>query len=771
MIKNLFFLLLLSSLATAYGEQLEEIVVTAQKREQSISDVPMAINVISKETILEQGYARLDDLSEVVPGLIVQDTLVENLLSLRGISTQGFNPSFEHSLSTFIDGVSMGRGSQSLIPFLDVERVEVLRGPQPLFFGQNAIAGALSVVNRGADKTAGYIHTELGSDGQYSAQFAYGLQLGSDVSGRIAVGTDGSDGWLQDVNRPNTWPKRMMDALRLSLLWTPSDAYSMDIRTMSSKNEQTGSNFEVINCAPSRSSQPGLCDLLANDAEIHWDDELNNRVSMGGRQPLPAGTTHINLFGFDLPVTEMSGNPYFDRQDRTLDSNLISIEQVYDHESFSATWLVGYSDYDQDYWIDIDYSPYAFRQAHVEEQFRQRSHELRISAKNDSSLHWMAGLYYQNNDITAQNITFAAFSPVSQGVYFVEQDSWHSVFANVSIDVGESWRLDLGARHSDVEKQGRIHASTLSIDGIGIAKPLQVIATPVNDQRLNNSEFDVMFSATWNAGERLDLYGRYASGFKAGAFNVGFQIAPEPDTFTVLPEQARTLELGSHIRLLDSRLALNASFFSTRYDDMQLSVFHQPSVNFIAQNVARAGTDGVEIDGRLLLEGNLQIGFSATWLVADYENYPGARCNNQEVSAGVCINENPDGRPAWIRDRDGEDLVYAPGFSANLVLSKSFGLTQNLDASITFNGHFSTGYETSTSYWDDARQGSYQKYDLRVAVMNQRGIEAAVFARNFTDKQTLAVRGTASVFNGENAAGKLLTRGASYGLQLRYRID
>ncbi len=743
---------------------IDEVVVTARKAFERIEDVPSSIQVFDGSTVSNNGYIRMEDLSEFSPSLSIQDTLIENILALRGISTQGYNPGFEHSVATFVDGATLSRGQQSLLPMFDVARVEVIRGPQPVYFGQNAIAGAINVVNRRADDDLAYARFSYASQNESLVEFMSGFNVSDQLNLRIGYQNYHFDGWLDDYKTSATWPHRETDTARLSAYWEPSERYSLDLRVTRSRLAQEGSNFEVVNCDLSSGAAPGLCELLKTDPAVDWQDKLDNHSSFGGSLPLPSGTTSINLFGYDLPVVDQSNNPLFQSQDRKLDNTLVTLEQVWNLAAFQLTWQSNFTEYDSTYWTDIDYSPYAIRQAYFLETYKQRSHELRLARAN-TDMNGSIGIRWQETDITSFNTTFSAFSDQSQGVDYQESAEWLNLFAAYAWSVTQDIDIAAGIRYTRVRKSGSAYQTFARIGSQGYESLPAPVAGAMRRGEINNSRVTGSLTLSQKLGA-YRLYLKAVTAFKAGSFNSGFALSPDDTSFVVAPEKARSIEIG--LAWTASRFSVRGSIFNSRYDDLQVSVFHQPSSNFITQNAAKAISQGVEFEVTYHLLDALQLKAAGSLLDARYDSFKNARCNFNEVARGECTLVSGMIGSRFVTDRTDEELVYAPSWSSSVSLDYSKELA-GFDLTARLSLVMSDGYEASTSYWDDAQQDSYSKVDLR-AELARDNWKLALYGRNLTDEQTLVVRGTASVFNGSNAAGILRTRGRSAGVQLEYNF-
>jgi outer membrane receptor protein involved in Fe transport len=217
---------------------LEEITVTAQRREQSLKDVPISVQAFDGREVTRQGIISLSELSAFSPGLIVKDWSEEQGLILRGAGTQSKNLGVEQGVPTFIDGVHFGRGSQVRNSYLDLERIEVLKGPQPVFFGQNAAAGALNITTRKpTPEWEGNLSADVGNFGKTSVEGAVGGPITETFGVRVAAKYYELEGFMTDYYTGKKFPERESKTARMTLQWTPTDNFQSTLKVDWAEND------------------------------------------------------------------------------------------------------------------------------------------------------------------------------------------------------------------------------------------------------------------------------------------------------------------------------------------------------------------------------------------------------------------------------------------------------------------------------------------------------------------------------------------------------
>lgn len=415
---------------------LEEIVVTAQKRAESLQDVPISVAAITGEAITNNGINRLDDIDEFVPNLMISDNFVGSEIRIRGIGTSPGNSGFEQAVATFIDGVYFGRDRSSLAAFLDIERVEVLRGPQPTFFGQNAIAGALNIsTHKPGQEPEGYINATYGTDDEYSVDFAYGGPLTDTLGVRLALRTNGMDGFIENLNSGDV-PERDSKSGRLIADYKPTNDLSVTLKYEASELEQSGHTLQPVTCSAETDGNPSTSDPIvpchyALTNVTGYEAGLNDKLATGGYLPPPSGPV-LFLNGAGIPVVDASQVDFFQHEDRNLDTSNAAITLEYDFGDVVLNAISAYVEYDSEEYLDVDATPFALIHPHIVQDFEQTSQEIRLTSASESNHDWMVGIYYQNHELYELNelptAYLSPFGSITIGQNHTEESEWLSTF-------------------------------------------------------------------------------------------------------------------------------------------------------------------------------------------------------------------------------------------------------------------------------------------------------------------------------------------------------
>lgn len=495
-----------SYLPNLNAQQLEEIVVTAQRREQSLQEVPISIETYTSLQIRQQGYRDLESLASLVPGLIALPQQDQTVIMIRGFGTTGNALTLEQATPIFLDGIHFGRASQAKNAYLDVERIEILKGPQPVFFGNNATAGAFNI--RSKRPTAaweGDLDVEIGNNNTQQVSFGAGGPLSDTWGIRVAGKYETTDGYLIDVIDQQKYPHQEDFGGRLTLQWTPTDNFQATAKAEFGKIDAgsegkliclTGDSLVFGRRGPIR--QPGNSNSREGEPFSVW---LNPPNGEGTEIPhLPFPRTDGNCF--DSNRSRSNEGPYYDvptniRQ-TAAESGMLDIREVGQaylnddsdpllgpqnafssilggetidnfnsyldltytlNNGIEANWLTGFSKYNRETSEENFDSPFYENNQIRNINFDQWSTELRFTSPTGGTIEWMAGVFIQ--DTTLDNVTGNLRATVRRGVRMNnvwEDVRWHTAFATVTFNfLDDKASLDLGGRYSDIDKLTKAH--------------------------------------------------------------------------------------------------------------------------------------------------------------------------------------------------------------------------------------------------------------------------------------------------------------------------
>lgn len=712
--------------ADGFENALEEIVVTARKREESAQDVPISIVALTGEKIRVADLNRLEELQTYVPNLTVTETGIGTNLSIRGIGS-GENQGFEQSVGTYVDGIYRGRAQQSRIPFLDLESVEVLRGPQNTLFGMNSIAGALNIgTARPTDtlqaRVSGLYEPEL-SDRKVDG-FVSG-PLADTLSGRIAFHWRDVDGYTRNLTLGADEAQREERAVRGTLAWAPAVDWDVTLKVEHSTFDTAGRNIEIVDDRPAQAGPfagldyAQILQLFGQDASVA-NNVLDYRRSSNG-----------------------------DESDNEANEFVLTVDYG-GWGDFVLTSVTGWSSYEYGELCDCDFTGANVFKAFFSEDYDQFSQEFRLASPAGRTLDYVAGVFYQANDLAffdtlrvdANSILvpvidalagpgFGSLAANTGTPRTLDQDTdTLAAFAQATWSINDATRFNFGARVSRDEKSARRKLTITDIDG----NPLPPETDPwtqalyaglfnVTNHDVSGSRSETSFMPSlglqWDAGDESMLYASWARGVKSGGFDSRSNNAPgNGGTFEFDEEQADAFELGAKMSLAGGAAELSVALFYTEFDDMQISTY-DGVLGYNVQNAARSVSQGIELDGRWLVSSDWLLSGSFAWTDFEFKDFQGQCWFGRLPDAADGINCDYSGQTNnLIPEYSGAlsaayDNDFGRGWrlsgSLDLLFSDDYLLTPNLDprlvqdAFVRLNGRISLG--TPDGSWEFALVG------------------------------------------------------------------
>lgn len=721
--------------------QSDDIVVTAQGRTERLQDVPISVQVVSGEQLQQQNLNSLEDVARNDPSVRVVGTIGRaSSIFIRGVGS-GNNPSFDQSVSTFVDGIYHGRGRMTASSFIDLERVEILRGPQSTFFGNNAIAGAFNILTRSeGDRFNGYARALYGEHGEYAVEAAAGGPLSNVLGLRVAAIANGQDGWLRNVTTGRHSPEEDNLGGRISLSLRPSDRFEARLKVEATRNRNDGFIQQVDNCPPSAPFDVprGFCPgILASNLPTGFDNDRFAR-SLGEE-------TRLDTFEAALTLNATLGR-------HTLSS------------------ITGYYQYDYNVNLDTDFQPGVLQQVSVPESYDQISQEIRLASPTGQRVEYLFGAYVQSDRITDDtNANFARLSPtiasrapfaalvpllpLGQRISFVQDEEVYSLFGSVTWNVTDRLRLSAGLRaswvHKDYDYSLVFGTATAPYGGI-LPLPAAIatlpnalglgIATAFSDARTDNA---LMPSAQiqYRIGPEAMVYASYARGFKAGGFNYA-DISGNRANLPFEPEEVDAFELGLKSRLFDNRLLFNLTLFHSDYRNLQTSqTIANAAGAFVSlvRNAAASVSQGAELEFQWTPGDHFRVGGSLTYLDAYYSDYPGAPTTAfQQLQLAQCTAATPAPASACdafrLQNLSGAETQNAPDWSGSV----SGAYTADLGSRLQLTGEVTVRFASPQYYSTVAdplsRDDGFVRLDARLTLARRGGWAFDIIGENLTDE-------------------------------------
>lgn len=576
--------------ATSGG--ISDIVVTAQRRNERLQDVPVAVSAVSGDRLAAIGIQSSLELSTVTPGLVAPQVAGFSQPHIRGVGSSTNGPGLEQPVATYIDGVYMASASASLMTLNNIERVEVLKGPQGTLFGRNATGGLIQVVTRDPKHTAGGAFNLTYANYQTITADAYVTgPLSDTLAADIAVRYEYQGrGYGRNVATGNEIGKLNHDlASRMKLLWEPGDDTKIRLA------------FDYASRSSSREAQ--------RLDPVGYPGTFNNEA-FGG--PFPQGDRYDTSASFDQIFQLKSGGV-----SGQINQGIGAVEL----QSITAYRESSYS-----FPVDADGVPIPVIEiTPLRVKDKQFSQELQLSPRDNGRLKWAAGVYYFHavNGYDPLNIEFGPtlISPVPgvpTTITIDDEVKTHSIaaYAQATYEIFPDTNLTLGGRYTYEHK--RISGTSIfAIAGTPVAT--DPIITPASGIPLKThfDNFSYRIALDHKLTPDILLYISYNTGFKGGGYNLG-----APDNAPYEPEKIGALEGGIKSELFDRHLRLNISAFHYNYDNIQVGRYE--GGNIFIYNGAKARNYGADIEAELAIGNGLNLTGGFSWLHARFKSFPNA---------------------------------------------------------------------------------------------------------------------------------------------------
>jgi len=722
---------------------LEEIVVTARKRVESIQDVPIAVSAMSGENMEKLNISSIQDIGPLAPNLDVTHNVGTQNFFIRGIGTGVSFPGFENAVATYIDGAYVARPVAAMMHLPNIERIEILRGPQGTLFGRNATGGLINITTKGpTEDFDGSVSLSYGNYDTWEGKFFVSGAFSDRVLASLSVaGQEQGEGF--GTNRVSGKDIVHEDYLsvRGRLVFKATD------------------NFEI--------------ELAPYYNELDSSNAAVNGVPKGAR---PA-TANGGLF-FDLtpaPPANFTTKPrdaYYNAEPiYRFEETGASLTMTYEHDNFELVSITNYNEADALIGGDIDttdalgwaiaFVPGGVNGTNPTVNFAASydfpdflSQEIRLTSTGDGPLQWVAGAYYQDST--------DAYDPI--GVYLTShQPRWShqgdidlaayaqsivgsvtlealGIYAQLNYEVTDRLNLTVGARHNDEEKDhyGEVYVNTSWPTG----------ATPVRVIRIDND--DSWTTPTWHLAASYEfdnamVYASYNTGFKSGAYNVSSPSAPGP----VEEELVDSYEFGFKSDLMNGRLRLNGNVFYWQTDDMQFGVLSEVTGTAILQNAAEAEAKGLELELTYLPTDGMTLFANLGWIDSEYTSFPNYVGRPPQVDE----NGNPIGGTAVTPlDVEGEPVIKSPEHTISVGMfyerPVGDGMTLEFNLDVTHKGEAYNDIE----HTDTLKQDSYALANASIGLRiprNDKVYKITAWGRNLADETVLV--GGGSVFNTQRA--------------------
>jgi len=756
------------SVIPAYGE-IEEIVVTARKREESILKVPVAATALSGEQLAQFGTNDLYSATERVPGFVMgtQVGSIGPTPSLRGIGTGTLNPTIDQSVSLNIDGLGFSQAMAYSSGLFDMKQIEVLRGPQSLYFGKNSTAGVIAIHTRdpGDEFEIELVTGYEGEANETVGEFVISGPVTETLGLRLAAKYSDMDGYIDNkavgdgitgiTPKNDTVPVKEDIYLRGTAVWEPTERLSAKLKLNYASSESEGSSdAEMTSCpdgkvAPELTSPPLDPAIVGGIAFLYGTTNpqflnLNDNCELDGTLYVVDANPESLLY----TGIRNNGTPFSDLEQfyTTLDisyelSNELTLDSV-----------TGYYEADHSVMINGGQTGFAGPLIIADTDFERQdfTQELRLTSNLEGAFNYMLGLYYQDAEMANRTGLFF-LGPRDRGYLPIDIES-EAIFGQLLWQVSPEVEISVGARYNKEDRE----FNPYNYD-TGEAFDIALYGTDSLSAENLSPEVAVTYSPTDN----MTWFISYRKAFKSGSWDTVSN--PRGIDLSFDDEEVQGFEGGLKTYLLDNTLALNLSAYSYEYDNMQVGANESTDEGFLIRtlNAATADVRGIDFDVTyepVAVEG-LQLFLVANYNDAEFGKFDNAQCWSGQTFSQGCTEDFDDATGLYVsQDLSGGELLRSPEYSATFGFTYEASIANsNMKWSIGTSTQYSDSFVTDVLQRDDFYQDSFTKTSLNLSLSDSEGAwQISLIAKNLEDEITA---GNCTNFNGllGNIPGTVIT--------------
>ncbi|MBI1180044.1 MAG: TonB-dependent receptor plug domain-containing protein [Alphaproteobacteria bacterium] len=734
--------------------QLETVTTTARKQEETLIDVPVAVSALTANDMARYRSDSLSQIGDMVPQVQITPGSSGNggTIAIRGITSTSIDPGIESAVSINIDGVQVSRGYIAAAGFLDLQQVEVLKGPQALFFGKNSPAGVISLRSKNpGDTWEGYIKAgyEFRAAERY-VEAAYGGPINDKVGVRVAGRFDDMDGWLRNLAGPlanpfepnhpypgatnnKKTPARHNIMGRLTLELKPTDDFHAVLKILGNSykdNDLTGGQ-QIIQC-PYGMDHPTTRGIV----DPYEDCKKDRYRSVGG---LPTDIRE------NYPLAKKNKDFFTDRTmwlgslDMSYDIGDININSVTGFFHLDTNGLGNYA------YTTIDYFP-----GINGEKSTSWTQEVRITSHYDAPVNFVLGGFFESTkrrSFTVGRGGILNTIPPDPNVNFdvgywpndtSDRTTW-SGFGQLLWDIVDNLQLTAGVRYSS-EKIDFVNENIYT----NPAFPSFILRAPGNPLTgtVDESNWSPEATLTWHPTANQTLYAAYKTGYKSGGVSqTAILLASNTvDSLSFGPETARGGEIGYKALLDDGRLRTSAAAYYYMFNGLQRSALDIPTTSFLTRNAAKAVSQGFEVEAVYQATEYLQLRTALTYNDAHYKSFTNAPCyNGQLIIEGADTTCNA---ATGTVDLSGRPVALAPKFVGTIGGSYDIPASDWLWITLTGDVKYSSGYWAQDQEPPGSRQKHYAQINTSIRFHDPEDKwEFAVIGRNLTNRMIIGYSG------------------------------
>lgn len=681
------------------GDELGEIVVTARKRGENLQSVPISITAVSGEQLQSNAIRSMDSFAPSIPNFrFSAQPAATDSYYIRGIGAAP-NFGFETAVGLVMDGFFYGKTRIGRAAFLDLERVEVLKGPQGVILGKNNSAGAINLTTaKPTNSLTAYINPYYNFEGDRGegVEAAVSGPITDTLSFRVAGRYDRGRGFFYNRTFDSHEQRKRDGTVRATLQWKPSSDVTVTGMYQRVDFKDYGNPRELYSCGPGKTAQLSAPGLPSDDCALNFDKATDGAIGASG--------------------------PVQDYYRTKLDMAHLTVQAQLGE--FTLSSLTGYMAYQSIDRFDGDNTPTADSVVITPEDYKQVIQETRL-AGNLGNFDITAGLFFLYADHDAAFNFVLPTAGVNLRASGNQKTTTLAPFAEVTYRITPTLDVSVGGRYTYEKK--KLHQVYNQLDPVTDALFATVYTI---DPRRTERNFSPTADIRWRPAPGAMVYGTFRRGFRGGGFDrflfAGNQAAAEASN-DFDAENVTAFELGGKFELFDNSLRINAALFHSKYKDLQVSAFINAQT-FRIDNAASAISKGVELGIDWKPVRSLLLGANLGFLRARYSSFPGAACYTGQTAVTGCI--------AGAQDLSGRSLPFAPKFTGSFNGTYTIPLSDTLQFQL-----FGELIHTSGSYLGiDANPLKIQRrHDLingRVSLGSENDSwKLSFIARNLTDRR------------------------------------
>ena len=763
--------------ARASGAALEEVVVTARRREERLIDVPVTATTFNERQLNRYATRSLNDLSVQVPTLNISRSGgagAGGSVSLRGISSSASDAGIEQTVAINIDGVQTSRGRIVSAGLLDLQSTEVLLGPQSLFFGKNSPGGVVSFTSVSPGNTfEGYLRGGYAFEASAKTmEGAASIPVTDGLSIRLAGRYIESDGYTTNTAQPraghltgetgftvypsNQHPAGYKDTTgRLTVRWHPDEQLDVNFKVFGSwrrDNSATG-NSEIVACGLGETSP-----LTAGRPDPFGDCLPNRHISVAGFPAQVAAT---------IPYAQNNGSPY-----NKVDQYLSSLNINYDLGQVRLTAVTGLYYYQVSQSDTFDNSSWSQLDGTAHDVNRTLSQEFRAASSFSGPLNYTVGAYYSHDSRAfSQVVKLVNPGPDAQGRYYDAQskdynsNDTYSVFGQLNWKIVPTLELTAGARYTKEHKEGSVRNVYVNPNAVRFG--LYLTQGVVVGGKIKASNVSPEATLRWKPVPNASLYVAYKTGYLSPGFSNPGNLNPKTafNTITFGAEKAKGGEVGAKASLFDGRLAGDASIYRYNFNGLQATSFDTATNQYVTKNVGEARTQGFQVQGVARASEQITLRTAIAYTDAKYINFPNANCYTGQLTVaagGLCT---PSGQ-----NLSGRNFPAVPKWTVNYGATWQRGVGAGMTLELSGDAFFVSRYTYHALLRPGFDQKAFTRVNLAARLYPDHGPwEAALVARNIFDK-TYIISGTDKVAGAPGDIAGTLGDPREVEVQLTYRF-